>query len=270
MSDRGAPLQRLRRELGLVGVNLRREGGKLVRKLLAPAGQRELPPEYPQDFAPFTRSLCARVGPHTMTTKERIANIEVATRHLVRHGIAGAIVECGVGAGGSMMAVALTLLDLAASDRDMWLYDTYEGMPPPTQADVSILGKPATRKYERKMRTGDGAWHRYALDLVQANLAATGYPADRLHFVKGLVQDTLPGNTIGPIAMLRLDTNLYESTCAEMEHLFPLLVPGGVFIVDDYNKWLGQRRAVDEYFERHGVRMLLNRIDDHAVQGVRP
>ncbi|HMM76545.1 MAG TPA: TylF/MycF/NovP-related O-methyltransferase [Gammaproteobacteria bacterium] len=263
-------LDKVSAQLGIVRTNLVRESGKAYRKLLAPAGVRELPPKYPQDFAPFTRSLWDRVSPYTMTTQERVVNLEYAVRYLEAAGIPGDIVECGVGAGGSMMAVAWTLLELGSRTRRIFLYDTYRGMAMPTDEDVSVFGKPAKRKYERKMKDGQCTWHNYPLPDVQRNLALTGYPADRLVFVEGFVQDTLPANDSASIALLRLDTNLYESTKAEMQHLWPKLAPGGVFLVDDYFRWLGQKKAIDEYLAEHGVHLLLARLDDHSAMGIKP
>ncbi|HYM86681.1 MAG TPA: TylF/MycF/NovP-related O-methyltransferase, partial [Pseudoxanthomonas sp.] len=63
------------------------------------------------------------------------------------------------------------------------------------------------------------------------------------------------------IALLRLDTDWYESTRHEMIHLFPRLCVGGVLILDDYGHWLGARRAVDEYLGEHNVPLFLQRID---------
>jgi hypothetical protein len=90
---------------------------------------------------------------------------------------------------------------------------------------------------------------------------ATGYPADKLHFVRGPVEQTLPHNAPAELALLRLDTDWYESTRHELEHLYPRVSDGGVLIIDDYGHWEGARRAVDEYFERQAKPLLLNRID---------
>ncbi|MGR8949173.1 MAG: TylF/MycF/NovP-related O-methyltransferase [Gammaproteobacteria bacterium] len=256
--------------LKIVRTNISRESAKAVRKILAPKGMRELPPKYPQDFSKFTCNLWDKVDPYTMTSQPRVANLEYATRYIARHNITGDFVECGVGAGGSMMAVAYTLLDENITDRRLLLYDTYAGMARPTDKDVSVFGKPATRKWEKKSNDGTCTWHNYPLEDVQANLALTEYPQTQIHFIKGLVQDTLPGNDSDAIALLRLDTNLYESTIAECEYLFPKLRSGGVLIIDDYYRWLGQKDAVDEYLTKHNIPMLLTRIDDHAAMGVKP
>lgn len=254
----------------ILKTNLARESSKAVRKVLAPKGMRELPPKYPQDFSKFTRELWDKIEPYTMTSQARVANLEYAVRHILAHGLRGDFVECGVGAGGSMMAVALTLLALGDADRRILLYDTYEGMPRPTERDLSVFGKPALRKWKRRTKDGKNAWHNYPLEDVENNLAQTRYPAEKMLFIKGLVQDTLPHNDSASIALLRLDTNLYESTAVECEHLYPKLVSGGVFIIDDYYRCLGQKDAVDEYLEKHKQRVLLVRVDDHAAMGVKP
>jgi hypothetical protein len=96
------------------------------------------------------------------------------------------------------------------------------------------------------------------------------YPAERITAVPGRVQDTLPGAATGEIALLRLDTDFYESTRHELEHLYPRLVPGGVLLVDDYGRVPGCTRAVDEYFTEHGPAPLLHRVDVQGRIGVKP
>ena len=82
-----------------------------------------------------------------------------------------------------------------------------------------------------------------------------------MHFVQGMVEETIPAGAPEKIALLRLDTDWYESTHHEMVHLFPRISDGGVLIIDDYGHWAGARRAVDEYFHEHNIAILLNRLD---------
>jgi len=96
---------------------------------------------------------------------------------------------------------------------------------------------------------------------TQANVRSTGYPADRLMFVKGMVEATVAQNTPARLALLRLDTDWYESTRLALQHLYPKLVPGGVLIIDDYGHYQGQRQAVDAYLREIGCTPLLHRID---------
>lgn len=92
-------------------------------------------------------------------------------------------------------------------------------------------------------------------------MLSTGYPPEGIVFVKGKVEDTLSDRVPERIALLRLDTDWYESTRCELKHLFPRLVQGGVLVLDDYAWWSGSRKAADEYFRDNGIRILLNRID---------
>lgn len=99
------------------------------------------------------------------------------------------------------------------------------------------------------------------LDETKQNVFSAGYPKDKIHFIKGKVEDTIPENMPKQIALLRLDTDWYESTKHELTHLFLLLQPNGVLIIDDYGHWKGARKAVDEYIPDKNIRILLNRID---------
>jgi hypothetical protein len=105
---------------------------------------------------------------------------------------------------------------------------------------------------------------------VRAMLMRTGYPAERMHFVPGLVEQTIPGRAPERIALLRLDTDYYESTKHELAHLYPRIGAGGVLIVDDYGHWCGSREAVDEYIAEHRLPLLLQRIDYTARLAIAP
>lgn len=75
------------------------------------------------------------------------------------------------------------------------------------------------------------------------------------------MERTIPAGAPGEIAILRLDTDWYESTRHELEHLYPRLSPGGILIIDDYGHWRGSRKATDEYIEKHAAALFLGRID---------
>jgi hypothetical protein len=205
-----------------------------------------------------------------MTSPERIVALCEAVDHIQRHAIPGAIVECGVWRGGSMMAAARTLLAHGQTDRELWLYDTFEGMTSPRSCDVDYLGRDAAHLLATESRDEDvSIWCVSPLDTVKHNLNSTGYPPHRIRYVVGDVQETLKNQRPDAIALLRLDTDWYESTRCELEQLFPRLVPGGILLVDDYGHWRGCRRAVDEYFAEHHVQMMLSRIDYTGRMGVK-
>jgi len=201
---------------------------------------------------------------------ERVYALRQAVTYISRHGIDGDLVECGVWRGGSMMAAALTLLALGDTRRTLWLYDTYEGMSEPTDRDVNRGNRAARRRWERSQRDGHNAWNYAPLDDVRQNVVSTGYPEAKLRFVKGKVEDTIPGAIPERIAMLRLDTDFYESTYHELTHLYPLLVSRGVLLLDDYGHWRGARDAVDRYLAEKNPPLLLDRIDYSGRVAVKP
>jgi hypothetical protein len=210
------------------------------------------------------RATITAVKPWTMTSYDRIFALIVAVRYLVQHNVPGEVVECGVWRGGSMQAVARTLLNLSAADRDLHLYDTFEGMPAPSEKDRRLGGASAQELMESGPRP---ALVKAIADLedVRAGMARTGYPADRIHYHPGKVEDTLPGAAPDRIALLRLDTDWYESTKHELEHLYDRLVPRGVLIIDDYDYWEGSRKAVDEFITTTGAQLLLVPIDTGRI-----
>ncbi len=217
--------------------------------------------------APQDRQIVERASGHSMTGSARLLAVIDAVRYCVARGIPGAFAECGVWRGGSVLAMILTLQELSATDRDIWLYDTFEGMTAPSEFDVSKIDPPALGTWQEAERDSQRAWpelfgpERFDEDSVRSLLLGTAYPRERLHFVRGPVEETLPELVPQELALLRLDTDWYESTRHELVHLFPRLAGGGVLIVDDYGHWDGARRAVDEYFGTQHPPLLLHRID---------
>lgn len=203
--------------------------------------------------------LFRSVQPYTLTSIERVVALREAVRAVVAAGTEGAMVECGVWRGGSMLVVARTLCELGATDRDLYLFDTFTTMPPPGTHDVDVFGHRMADYYEEALAHPH---YRYLpFEEVRALLVGTGYPEARLHFVPGMVEQTIPASAPASIALCRLDTDLYVSTAHEMRHLMPRLSEGAVLIVDDYGHLLGARKAVDEYLAEHRVPLLLSRID---------
>ena len=209
-----------------------------------------------------------KVREFTLLSIERVvANIR-AVDYVLRRNIPGEIVECGIWRGGSTMAMALAATE---HPRNIWMYDTFTGMTDPTEVDVNFRGKSAFTRMKEDAQTDQrvrGSVYCLAtLEEVRANMQSTGYPNEMLRFIKGPVEKTIPENLPEKISLMRIDTDWYESTRHELEHLFPRLAPGGVLIVDDYGFWKGSRKAVDEYFQGE---LLLNRIDSDGVMALKP
>jgi hypothetical protein len=230
----------------------------------APARSDYVAPE----LSAFDRETLALVRPYTMTSQQRVQALILATRYVARRNIPGDFVECGVWRGGSMLAAARTLRDAGDADRDLYLFDTFSGMPAPGPDDVRAHDG-ATAAALLKEPGEDQTRAEASLDTVKATMKLSGHDPTRVHFVVGKVEDTIPAAAPAAIALLRLDTDWYESTRHELEHLFPRLASGGVLIIDDYGWWAGARRAVDEYFGAHPAPILLNIIDDTGRIGVR-
>ena len=167
-----------------------------------------------------------------------------------------------------MMAVALTLMSHRDSSRHLYLYDTFDGMSEPTEHDMDLSGQFAKALLNRD-QVGTGIWCAASIEDVRANMISTGYPEEKIHLIKGKVEDTLPTILPERLALLRLDTDWYESTKHELIHLFPLLDSRGLLILDDYGHWQGAREATDEYFKEHKLDMYLHRVDYTCRIGVR-
>jgi hypothetical protein len=225
---------------------------------------------FPPDFDEATRKLIRYVQPYTMTSMERLFSLRRSVEYIVGADIPGDIVECGVWKGGSMMAVARTLMELGDVSRELYLFDTFDGMPAPTAADKQHSGEAAIDLLRQSDRETSHVWAFSPLDEVKRAMQDTGYAKDKIIFIKGRVEETIPLNAPAQIAILRLETDWYESTYHELVHLYPRLSIGGVLIIDDYGHWQGARRAVDEYFSQQKVRPLLNRIDYTGRLCVKP
>ena len=199
----------------------------------------------PAHYDEAAADILRRVESRTMTDYAKLFGLVEATRYLVRNEIPGDVVECGVWRGGSMQAVALALLEHGRTDRALHLFDTFEGMPPPTEKDRrrGTTAEEMLASHDRDHRV----WAIADLDDVREAMREVGYPEEQVHFHQGLVEDTVPGLAPERIALLRLDTDWYESTRHELEHLYHRLSPGGVLIIDDYGDWEGARQATDEF-----------------------
>lgn len=227
---------------------------KIIKNLLQKTGYKisrinkdVYPIDYSKDFIEEYQS----VEPYTMTSIERIFALKSAVKYTIKNNLNGSYVECGVWKGGSCMMIAKTLIEMNRLDKEIWLYDTFEGMTNPTNEDVEVETNLKGMELLKNIdKTTDklNMWAYAPKDLVIKNMDSTGYEKKNIKYIEGKVEDTLISSMPKSIAMLRLDTDWYESTKIELEMLYPLLVSGGVLIIDDYGHFKGARKAVDEYF----------------------
>ena len=199
------------------------------------------------DFSDEQLALCAEVQPYTQTSRERIVTLADAVEYVVRRGVPGDFVESGVWLGGSAMVIARTLIRLGVRMRGYGSTTRSARCRSPANPSAKSMGNSAGRL---PPRLTSPVPHGAYLPQVRANLESTGYPPDRISYVCGLVEETIPASAPQQIALLRLDTDWHSSTAHKLEHLYPRLSSAGVLIVDDYGHYRGARKAVDEYFER--------------------
>lgn len=226
---------------------------------------------FPPDFTQKEIDIIQWVMPYTMTSMERMVSLIRAIDYVLINNIEGHFVECGVWRGGSMMIVAKMLKEYGIENRKLYLYDTFEGMTEPSEEiDLSFEGKLAKDLLEIRSKTKeDEIWAYSPLEDVKNNLYSVGYRSDNIHFIYGKVEDTIPNTIPDKIALLRLDTDWYTSTYHELEYLFPILVKGGVLIIDDYGHWKGAQKATDEYIKKNNLKILLTRMDYTGRLGVK-
>lgn len=215
---------------------------------------------FPSDLTEDEKEICKAVAPYTMTSIERIVALIQATKYVIENGIEGDFVECGVWRGGSMMAVAYTLLRLGDTTRRFYLYDTFMGMSEPSDIDQQFDGVPARQLLSLSPKN-TGLWCYADKKDVFANLKSTGYPENNFCLIEGTVEETLPKTLPNCICLLRLDTDWYASTKHELIHLYPKLTKCGILIIDDYGHWSGAKTATDEYFSLLTPKPFLQRID---------
>jgi Uri superfamily endonuclease len=189
------------------------------------------------------------VEEYTKTNAKRLLALSNLVEDVIKNNIKGDFVETGVWAGGSCMMMAYTLLDNNII-KPIWMYDTYTGMSKPTDFDKKAKEEnKAIEKWEESQKEDYNEWCYSSLDDVKKNMKKTKYPNQHIKYVKGKVEDTLITTKPKEIAILRLDTDFYESTLASLKHLYPLLKEGGYLIIDDFGCWEGCKKAVKEYFE---------------------
>ena len=204
------------------------------------------------------------VKPYTMTSTERINELFNSLEHIRNNKIDGDFVECGVWKGGNILGIMEYLYYHNMTDRNVWLYDTYQGMTQPEDVDIDLKNQKASDILQNVLCYS-------SLNEVKKNLSNSKFPISNIKYIIGDVCETLDiqENIPNKISLLRLDTDWYKSTKKELEKLYPILSTNGVLIVDDYGHWEGSKKAVNEYFEKNNIKLDYKKIDYTGIKIVK-
>jgi O-methyltransferase len=208
-----------------------------------------------------------------MMSFERAATLWQQMRYLDRHQIEGAMVECGVWKGGAVGLSALAHLASAAPPRrHLHLFDSFNGLPEP---DEELDGHKAVQ-----LSNGRASGRLQSTNVLVAGIedsktlleSIIGYPKELIHYHRGWFQDTIPrdANTIGAIALLRMDGDWYESTAICIKYLYPKVAKNGIVVIDDYGHFEGCRRAIDEFLAKEACPIFLNHVDYACRYFIKP
>jgi hypothetical protein len=224
------------------------------------------------DHEEEARTGVGMVRDFTQSSYERLISLYDQVTYLERYGIQGALVECGVWRGGASAMMAFANLKRGPTRRHLHLFDSFEGMPEPTiaQDGVEVLSWAGT--------TGDGSLKSTGVNVADPDtvhhliVSTVGYPDEFVHIHRGWFQETLPGarEEVGPIALLRLDGDWYDSTMVTFQNLYDRVVPGGVVVIDDYGHFAGCRKATDEFLAGLHQPVYLGHIDYTGRYFIKP
>lgn len=193
---------------------------------------------------------------HSMIGRRRMGNLRLLAEDVLFNRIPGDFIETGVWRGGACIYLKAILTTYEVRDRRIWAADSFAGLPPPDEAAY-----PAD--------TGD-KFHTYSelavtLEQVKLNFERYGLLDEQVVFLKGWFKDTLPSASTGPLAILRMDGDMYESTMDALNNLFDRVSTGGYIIVDDYRVVDGCHKAVDDFRANRGIKDAIVEIDGVGI-----
>jgi hypothetical protein len=222
---------------------------------------RDIAERRPDDFA---RLHAQKIGgmalahcPHTMIGLFRLDNIERCAERIFADGVEGDFLEAGVCQGGATIFMRALQVAHGEAHRRTWVVDSFRGLPPSeTEED---------RHYGLNLEEEREPWLAFSEERVRDHFARYDLLDDHVEFVAGWVAESLPKAPIGPLAMLRLDVDLYSSTWECLELLYDKVSPGGFVIVDDYAFLQCCRDAVDDFRARRGIDDPIHQVDASGI-----
>lgn len=193
---------------------------------------------------------------HTMIGRRRLDHLQAACETVLREGVRGDFIETGVWRGGSCLLMRGILAAHQVSDRQVWVADSFRGLPPPDLAYGAKAGDDA--------RNGH-SFLSVSRAEVEESFRRFGLLDEQVHFLEGWFKDTLPAAPITHLALMRLDGDLYQSTMDALTALYPKLSVGGYVLIDDYVPDLGAKEAVDDFRRDRGLTEPFEVIDEGCV-----
>jgi hypothetical protein len=223
--------------------------------------QRDIAEKQPDGFAQLMAGKRQGTGPlryaHTMIGLFRLSNIERCAEQVIAEAIPGDFLEAGVCKGGAAIFMRGLQIAHGAGDRKTFVVDSFEGVPPSDQARDADYG---LHLEEARL-----PWLACDAETVRDHFARYDLLDSNVELVKGWLAESLPGAAIGPLALLRIDVDLYSSTLECLELLYDKVVEGGFVIVDDYGFLECCRDAVDEFRSRRGVSEPIRWVDGSGI-----
>ena len=230
----------------------------------------------PVELAEDEKKLIAYVLKNdlTLVSRERLFATLMSCKYVLENNLEGDFVECGVWRGGNSI-IAAGIFKLYNSSKKVYLYDTFQGMTAPTEADIELYGGHTARerlyadKLDKNKKWTRNTWAYASIDDVKTNFSNFGLLSENVEFIQGDILQTLDKTIPDKISVLRLDTDWYESTKKELDVLYKRIVSNGVLMIDDYGHWGGSKKAVDEYFKENNNRPFLQYIDYSGRLGIK-
>ena len=196
------------------------------------------------------------VMPYTMVELPRLRKLHELVHKNDELAIKGDVVECGTYNGGSGALLA-KVVSQSPQKRHVWLLDSFEGLPPPSEHD----GRAAAR-YVGSCR---GSYEK-----VRDVFGRCGVSDDAVTIVKGWFEDTVPTLSVRRIALLHIDADWYESVHLVLKHLYDRVETGGFVVLDDFGYWEGCRKACEEFFTIRGITVSVFDVDGFGAYFQKP
>lgn len=191
----------------------------------------------------------------TMIGYKRLTNIEHCIRKIKEEEIEGDLIETGVWRGGAVMFMKAVLNDLNITNKSVWVADSFQGVPAPKKGyDTDQISNLHTQKILTVSKSE-----------VENNFLLYELLDDRVKFIEGWFDETLPDAPIEKLSLLRLDGDLFESTHIALKNLYPKVSIGGFVIIDDFNAFKFCKKAVLDYRVAHQIEEEIIPIDKEAV-----